>query len=73
MIAQAFNSMFNSVFTPGSNRHPINTSDGFLQCEDTNDVVISREGIVAMFLKLDTKKSCGPDEIPNEFLRRYCE
>lgn len=73
MIAHAFNSMFNSVFTPSSNRLPPDTTDALSVCGDTNDIVISRDGIVALLLKLDTKKSCRPDEIPNQFLRRYCE
>lgn len=38
-----------------------------------DDIAISKEGIIELLLKLDNKKSSGPDKIPNEFLKRYWE
>lgn len=37
------------------------------------DIVISECGILNMLLKLDVKRSPGPDGIPNAFLSRYAE
>uniref|UniRef100_A0A131YS31 Tick transposon n=1 Tax=Rhipicephalus appendiculatus TaxID=34631 RepID=A0A131YS31_RHIAP len=36
-------------------------------------IEISREGVFQQLLKLDTKKSSGPDGIPTVFLKRYAE
>lgn len=36
-------------------------------------VQISEQGIFSLLLGIDTKKSNGPDNIPNEFLKRYAE
>lgn len=34
---------------------------------------ISYSGIVSMLLNMNRKKSCGPDDLPNVFLKRYAE
>lgn len=71
LVAEEFNNYFNSVFTWNVVNSPIfNRSD-----KQSNDerIIISQEGILSLLLKLDTKKSAGPDMLPNEFLRRYCE
>lgn len=34
---------------------------------------ISYPGVVSMLLNLKTKSSCGPDNLPNMFLKRYAE
>lgn len=34
---------------------------------------ISHEAVFSLLLNLNTKSGCGPDEIPNAFLRRYAE
>lgn len=34
---------------------------------------ISYSGLVSMLLNLKAKKCCGPDDLPNVFLRRYAE
>lgn len=36
-----------------------------------NCIMVTREDVVAMLLKLDIRKSCGRDTIPNAVLRRY--
>lgn len=66
-----FSTFFSSVFTnddgnlpsfsDSSNNPPINNLD------------ISEQGVFNLLLNIDSKKSPGPDEIPNEFLKRYAE
>lgn len=68
LIAEAFNDLFVSVFSTKSNSSLENTP--LTLCDD---IIISKDGIAALLLKLYTKKSCGPDEIPNEFLERFCK
>lgn len=69
-VAEAFNNFFNSTYTSPTDMASISQEHGS-HCED--DIVISKEGIIELLLKLDVKKSSGPDKIPNEFLKRYCE
>lgn len=38
-----------------------------------DDVLITREGVLALLLNINMKKSAGPDNIPNSFLRCYAE
>lgn len=72
-IAEKYNEYFHSVFVPPE---PMSTdiaetrTDGMLHMPD---IVFTEEGILALLLNLDTKKSAGPDGIPNEFLKRYAE
>lgn len=63
--SEAFNEQFKSVFT---------VDDNIIPNFDANyppvpDVVISETGILNMLLKLDVKKSPGPDDTPNAFLK----
>ncbi|KAM7290185.1 uncharacterized protein ISCGN_026849, partial [Ixodes scapularis] len=37
------------------------------------DVTVNQQGLFNLLLNLDAKKSSGPDEIPNIFLKRYAE
>lgn len=69
-IAQEFNNFFASVF---SEKDESTAVDLEFQNHSDASTFFSKEGIVDMLLKLDVKKSPGPDKIPNEYLRRYCE
>lgn len=71
--ADHFNSYFQSVFT---------ADNGLLQRDqfrpsgvDTplDTPFISQAGVLSLLLNLDEKKSTGPDDIPNAFLKRYAE
>lgn len=68
LVAQEFNNYFSSVFT----RNAINPPLSIMYDKQNNDdrIVISEESILSLLLKLDTKKSVGPDTLPNEVLRR---
>lgn len=74
-IAKAFNEFFHSVFEVSAS----DVGDCLLERlvdDDTvsmGEVVISEEGIFSLLLELDDKKSAGPDNIPNMFLKRYAE
>lgn len=37
------------------------------------DIVASKQGIFNVLVNLDIRKSSGPDNIPNAFLKRYAE
>lgn len=67
-IAEHFNKYFHSVFS-SSNLCTPNVS--VFAASDVS--FISYAGIVSMLLNLKTKTCCGPDDIPNTFLRRYAE
>lgn len=68
-IANSFIEHFHSVFTWDDDVLPVleNSSPAI------SDVVINEEGILHMLLKLDKKKSFGPDDIFNTFLKRYAK
>lgn len=67
-IANHFNTYFHSVFNvSGASTFSVASSQPF----EVN--FISYAGLVSMLVNLNTKKSCGPDELPNVFLRRYAE
>lgn len=68
LIAEHFNKFFHSVFAKAS----LNTPQQKMFQPNEVDF-ISYSGVLAMILKLKTKSSCGPDNIPNVFLRRYAE
>lgn len=68
-IANAFNSYFKSVFTIDNFQTP--TFSLANPAPSIGDVCLSEEGILNLILNLDTKKSPGPDNIPNNFLVRY--
>lgn len=68
LIADHFNKYFQSVFSEPQ----------YYELRDpmpiiTDDVLITREGVLQMLLKVNPKKSSGPDGIGNSFLRRYAE
>lgn len=68
-IAQHFNQYFQSVFSDSCACMLAHTA-----VYRPSDVgFISYSGVLSMLLNLNTKKSCGPDSIPNIFLRRYAE
>lgn len=69
-IAEALNHYFSTVFSPS-----IDHSKKGCTFDDTssNLLTVSKEGVMALLLELDHKKSPGPDMIPNEFLRRYSD
>lgn len=68
-IAHAFNNHFKSVFTQDNGTLPVfNTS-----LPPMSNVIVTESGIFNLLLRLDVKKSSGPDDIPNSFLNRYAE
>lgn len=71
VIAEALNAYFGSVFVVDDGCAP--EFSKFDHSEPMDNVSISEEGILALLLKLDEKKSPGIDAIPNAFLKRYAE
>lgn len=72
-IATHFNNYFQSVFTKLDDFKPQCVCSNDYSSVCSNELIISREGVLAMLLKLNTKKSSGPDGVPNSFLKRYAE
>lgn len=70
-MSTAFNQYFSSVFSQDNGVEP--SSPDFQFAQSLPDIAVSEEGVFASLLSLDTKKSSGPDDIPNEFLMRYAE
>lgn len=71
LSANEFNAFFKSVFTDDDG-----LTHGFRPSlvPKIDDVTITQEGVFNLLLtKVDTKKSAGPDMIPNTFLKRYAE
>lgn len=68
VMAQHFNRYFQSVFSASC---ACALTHAVYRPSDVN--FISYSGVLSMLLNLNTKKSCGPDGIPNIFLRRYAE
>lgn len=67
-IAEHFNIYFQSVFAEQDQTEFSST------CSPTvDDILITREGVLALLLNINIKKSAGPDNIPNVFLRRYSD
>lgn len=66
-IANLLNALFHSVFSPLTQPSFHNLWAFSL------DMNISQQGVLNLLLKLKTKSSVGPDNIPNLFLRRYAE
>lgn len=67
--SNAFNNHFKSVFTTDNIFLPVLS----MSFPPMPDVKISEQGIFNLLLNIDTKKSPGPDDIPNAFLKRYAE
>lgn len=68
-ICAAFNNHFKSVFTKDNGHLP----QFHMSLPSIPDLVISEAGVCNLLLNLDVKKSPGPDDIPNAFLKRYAE
>lgn len=64
VIAKILNYYFASVFT---------TNDRDIRTLGVPDIQVSQEGVFEALLNLKTKKTCGPDNIHNSFLKRYME
>lgn len=65
LMEKELNHLFCSVFSPGQVDPPIR------ELQDTcgDKIQITKEEVSELLLKLNCKKSSGPDDIPNEFLR----
>lgn len=72
-IANHFNEYFSSVFNRGNGL--ANEPDFSVESTipEISNLTFSASGICNQLLKLDCKKSSGPDTIPNTFLVRYAE
>lgn len=68
--AESFNNFFQSVFT-AENKNVPSISSRITTTID--DLIITDAGVMNLLLKIDPRKSSGPDNIPNEFLKRYAE
>lgn len=68
--ANEYNEFFNSVFTKDNNIVPPLPPPNPLRIDPLN---ISQQGVLNLLLNLNSKKSNGPDNIPNEFLKKYAE
>lgn len=70
-VASSFNHYFQSVFTRDDGILP----NFYVPCgiPAITDVTVNQQGLFNLLLNLDAKKSSGPDEIPNIFLKRYAE
>lgn len=68
-VSSAFNEHFKKVYTTDDGRLPPFT----MSLPSVPDVIITEEGVLNLLLKLDVKKSPGPDDIPNAFLKQYSE
>lgn len=71
--AEAFNVFFHSVYAPDNGITHDYRPDNNGRNEALNAPVITEAGVLSLLLKLDDKKSSGPDGIPNCFLKRYAE
>lgn len=69
--SHTFNSFFSSVFTRDNGVLPDFTDESVRPPFD--DIKIDEQGVFNLLLNINTKKSTGPDGIPNEFLKRYAE
>lgn len=65
------NENFKSVFTVDDGTIP--PFDKYRMLPSVEDVIITEPGVLNLLLNLDEKKSPGPDDIPNAFLKRYAE
>lgn len=63
-----FNCHFQSVFSK-----PDNDCDTTPATDQSGGLSISSEGVVELLLRLNAKKSTGPDKIPAIFLKRYVQ
>lgn len=68
--ANSLNNYFQSVFTIDDGNVP---DVDICNTRHIEPLVVTESGVLNLLLKLDTKKGAGPDNLPNEFLRRYAE
>lgn len=71
VIVESFNNFFVSVFTSDNGIRPY-----FSSLDDVppiSSVSVSREGVLALLLDINAKKSPGIDNVPNAFLVRFAE
>lgn len=73
MKADDFNAYFHSVFTTDNGIIKPSTSRYNDDVRLPNAPTISQAGVRSLLLSLNERKSCGPDGIPNTFLKRYAE
>lgn len=71
-MARRFNEYFGSVFVE-SNITADSSTGGTDSLRSMPDITITEQGVFSLLLNIDSKKSPGPDNIPNEFLKRYAE
>lgn len=70
VTADSLNHYFKSAFTVDDNyMQHINAQN---KCP-LDPLTITEAGVLNLLLSVDTKKSNGPDNIPNAFLKRYAE
>lgn len=67
-IAEALNDYFSSLF-PKYGWFEKSPLARWCQCQSYH----SKEGVKALLLECDHRKSLGPDVLPNKFVRRYCD
>ena len=70
--AQLLVKQFQSVFTKSD------VSDGSPnlstpEIADISEIKVDRQGIIKLLKNLNPRKACGPDSIPNMFLKNYAE
>lgn len=70
-IANAFNEHFASVFTCDDKTTP--TFSKFKDLPPIENLEVTEAGVFELLLNLNVRKSCGPDDLPNAFLKRYAE
>lgn len=68
--ANLLNDYFCSIFTEDDGTLPQTRPS---ELKPLDQLIITEAGILNLLLKLDSKKSSGPDNISNAFLRRYAE
>lgn len=68
--ANSLNNYFQSVFTLDDGNVP---DVDICNHQHIEPLVVTESGVLNLLLKLDTKKGAGPDNLPNEFIRRYAE
>lgn len=70
--ANSFNTYFQSVFTANNGKNtPLLFQDKNLSTLSVPQ--LSEPGLLSLLLNIDGEKGCGPDRIPNAFLKRYAE
>lgn len=71
LTSELFNNYFKLAFT--ADVTPAVSFDMYDSLPQEDNIIITKTGIASLLLNLDVKKSPGPDNIPNAFLKRYAE